>query len=93
MIMILNAIACKKKTIYCIITANGPWNYWEKTFDINAFSITENPRSFANIKKKKKKRDKDLTHLQIHTMPGDCHLWGTTEKCCAKMVYLYYLVT
>ena len=47
----------KKKTIYCIITANGPWNYWEKTFDINAFSITENPRSFANIKKKKKKKE------------------------------------
>ena len=59
MIMILNAIACKKKTIYCIITANGPWNYWEKTFDINAFSITENPRSFANdLKKKERERAK-----------------------------------
>ena len=83
----------KKKLSIASSQPTGPEIIERRRLTLTHFQLQKTPGLLQILKKKKKKRDKDLTHLQIHTMPGDRHLWGTTEKCCAKMVYLYYLVT
>ena len=67
----------KKKLSIASSQPTGPEIIERRRLTLTHFQLQKTPGLLQMIEKKKKKkkpRDKDLTHLQIHTMPGDRHL-------------------